>query len=336
MSEKTSIKKIGLLTSGGDAPGMNAAIRSLVRYGITKGFEMIGIERGYHGLLRGEFKTLTPSSVSDLIQRGGTVLQTARSNEFKTDEGVKKGAQIAKDYGLDALVVVGGDGSFRGAQRLSEHGIKTIGIPGTIDNDISCTEYTIGYDTALNTAMEAVDKIRDTATSHQRCSIIEVMGRNAGYIAIDVAIATGAEMVFVPEKHASTPKVQIINKIIDDIKLGQAVGKKHHIIIIAEGVGASHEIAQMVEESTGIETRATILGHIQRGGSPTIKDRVIAAQMGAKAIDLLIEGKTNRVVVIKDGQLADFDIDEGLSMKKTISEYDFELVSNLSRSVNHY
>ncbi len=329
------IKKVGVLTSGGDAPGMNAAIRAVVRYGLSKGFEMVGVERGYHGLLRGEFKELNASDVSDLIQRGGTVLQTARSKEFATPAGIEKAANIAKGYGLDALIVIGGDGSFRGAQKLSEKGIRTIGIPGTIDNDISCTEYTIGFDTAMNTAMEAVDKVRDTATSHQRCSLIEVMGRNAGFIAIEVALATGAEMVLIPERDKECPRVQLVNRIVEDIKLGQAVGKKHHIIIIAEGVGGSQELAEMIEECTGVETRATVLGHIQRGGSPTIRDRVTAAQMGMKAIDLLCEGKTNRVVVVKEGKLADLDINEGLSMVKTISDKDYNLVGDLSRSTRN-
>ena len=329
------IKKVGVLTSGGDAPGMNAAIRAIVRYGLTRGFEMVGVERGYHGLLRGEFVKLDTASVCDLIQRGGTILQTARSKEFATPQGIEKAANIAKEYGIDALVVIGGDGSFRGAQALSQQGIRTIGIPGTIDNDIACTEYTIGFDTAMNTAMEAVDKVRDTATSHQRCSLIEVMGRNAGYIAIEVALATGAEMVLIPEKDKDCPRVQLVNRIVEDIKIGQAVGKKHHIVVIAEGVGGSQELAEMIEECTGVETRATVLGHIQRGGSPTIRDRVTAAQMSMKAIDLLCEGKTNRVVVIKDGKLSDLDINEGLNMTKSISEYDYNLVGNLSRSTRN-
>ncbi len=329
------IKKVGVLTSGGDAPGMNAAIRAIVRYGLTRGFDMVGVERGYHGLLRGEIVKLDTASVCVLIQRGGTILQTARSKEFATPHGIEKAANIAKEYGIDALVVIGGDGSFRGAQALSKQGIRTIGIPGTIDNDIACTEYTIGYDTAMNTAMEAVDKVRDTATSHQRCSLIEVMGRNAGYIAIDVALATGAEMVLIPEKDKNCPRVQLVNRIVEDIKIGQAVGKKHHIVVIAEGVGGSQELAEMIEECTGVETRATVLGHIQRGGSPTIRDRVTAAQMSMKAIDLLCEGKTNRVVVIKDGKLYDLDINEGLNMTKSISEYDYNLVGNLSRSTRN-
>jgi len=328
------IKKIGVLTSGGDAPGMNAAIRAIVRYGLAKGFEMVGVERGYHGLLRGEFLSLDASSVCDLIQRGGTVLQTARSKAFATPEGIETAVRLAKEQGIDAMIIIGGDGSFRGAQKLCEQGLPSIGIPGTIDNDISCTEYTIGYDTALNTAMEAVDKVRDTATSHQRCSLIEVMGRNAGYIAIEVALATGAEMVLIPEKDKNCPRVKLVNRIVEDIKAGQAVGKKHHIVIIAEGVGGSQELAEMIEECTEVETRATVLGHIQRGGSPTIKDRVVAAQMGMRAIDLLSEGKSNRVVVIQNGKLGDLDIDEGLSMTKSIDEADYNLVGCLSRGAD--
>ncbi|MBO5369453.1 MAG: 6-phosphofructokinase [Clostridia bacterium] len=327
------IKTVGVLTSGGDAPGMNAAIRAVVRYGLTKGFRMVGVERGYHGLLKGEFIEMDAASVCDLIQRGGTILQTARSKMFPTPEGIAQAVKMAKDYGIDAMIVIGGDGSFRGAQKLCENGLPSIGIPGTIDNDISCTEYTLGYDTALNTAMEAVDKIRDTATSHQRCSLIEVMGRNAGYIAVDVALATGAEMVIVPEKDKDTPKVTLVNRIVADIMAGQKVGKKHHIVIIAEGVGGSQELAEMIEECTDVETRATVLGHIQRGGSPSIHDRVMAAQMGTKAIDLLAEGKSNRVVIVKNGLIDDIDIDEGLAMKKNISEFEYALVGNLSRGV---
>lgn len=327
------IKTVGVLTSGGDAPGMNAAIRAVVRYGLTKGFRMVGVERGYHGLLKGEFIEMDAASVCDLIQRGGTILQTARSKMFPTPEGIAQAVKMAKDYGIDAMIVIGGDGSFRGAQKLCENGLPSIGIPGTIDNDIPCTEYTLGYDTALNTAMEAVDKIRDTATSHQRCSLIEVMGRNAGYIAVDVALATGAEMVIVPEKDKDTPKVTLVNRIVADIQAGQKVGKKHHIVIIAEGVGGSQELAEMIEECTDVETRATVLGHIQRGGSPSIHDRVMAAQMGMKAIDLLAEGKSNRVVIVKNGLIDDIDIDEGLAMKKNISEFEYALVGNLSRGV---
>lgn len=325
------IKKIGVLTSGGDAPGMNAAVRSVVRCGLANGFEMIGVERGYHGLLRKEFVPLTARSVSNFIQRGGTVLQTARSKEFPTPEGIKKAVANAKEAGIDAMVVIGGDGSFRGAQKLTENGLPTIGIPATIDNDISCTDYTLGFDTAMNIAMDCVDKLRDTCTSHERCAIVEVMGRGAGYIALEVGIATGAEMVLIPEKDMNTSKSEIIDRIVNKLEDGRKIGKKHHIIIVAEGIGGSSEIAKVVEERTGIETRATILGHIQRGGAPTVRDRVIAAQMGMKAIELLKQGKSNRVVIMKADRIEDVDINEGLSMTKTISEDDYVLVNMLSR-----
>ena len=325
------IKKIGVLTSGGDAPGMNAAVRSVVRCGLANDFEMIGVERGYHGLLRKEFVPLTARSVSNFIQRGGTVLQTARSKEFPTPEGIKKGVANAKEMGIDAMVVIGGDGSFRGAQKLTENGLPTIGIPATIDNDISCTDYTLGFDTAMNIAMDCVDKLRDTCTSHERCAIVEVMGRGAGYIALEVGIATGAEMVLIPEKDSNTSKSELIDRIVAKLEEGRKVGKKHHIIIVAEGIEGSSEMAKVVEERTGIETRATILGHIQRGGAPTVRDRVIAAQMGMKAIELLKQGKSNRVVIMKADRIEDVDINEGLSMTKTISEDDYVLVNMLSR-----
>lgn len=325
------IKKIGVLTSGGDAAGMNAAVRSVVRCGIANGFEMVGIERGYHGLLRKEFVKLEAGSVSNFIQRGGTVLQTARSKEFPTPEGIKKAVANAKEAGIDAMVVIGGDGSFRGAQKLCENGLPTIGIPATIDNDISCTDYTLGFDTAMNVAMDCVDKLRDTCTSHERCAIIEVMGRGAGFIALEVGIATGAEMVLIPEKDMNTSKSDLIDRIVAKLDEGKKVGKKHHIIIVAEGIGGSYEMAKVVEQRTGIETRATILGHIQRGGAPTVRDRVIAAQMGMKAVELLKQGKSNRVVVMKADRIEDVDINEGLSMTKTISEDDYALVNMLSR-----
>lgn len=325
------IKKIGVLTSGGDAPGMNAAVRSVVRCGIANGFQIIGVERGYHGLLRKEFVELTARSVSNFIQRGGTVLQTARSKEFATPDGIKKAVANAREAGIDAMVVIGGDGSFRGAQKLTESGLPTIGIPATIDNDIPCTDYTLGFDTAMNVAMDCVDRLRDTCSSHDRCAIVEVMGRGAGYIALDVGIATGAEMVLVPEKDKDVSRSDLIDRIVSKIDAGKQIGKKHHIIIVAEGIGGSYEMAKIVEERTGVETRATILGHIQRGGTPTVRDRVIAAQMGMKAIELLKQGKSNRVVIMKADRIEDVDINEGLSMTKTISEDDYALVNMLSR-----
>ena len=320
------VKTIGVLTSGGDAPGMNAAIRAVVRQAITKGLNVKGIKRGYAGLLQEEIIDMHAQDVSDIIQRGGTILQTARCMDFTTPEGQQKGAEICKKHGIDGVVVIGGDGSFKGAQKLAEHGINTIGLPGTIDLDIASTEYTIGFDTAVNTAMEAIDKVRDTSTSHERCSIIEVMGRGAGYIALWCGIANGAEDILLPEKY-NYDEQMIVNHIIENRKRG----KKHHIIINAEGLGHSTSMAKRIEAATGVETRATILGHMQRGGSPTCKDRVYASTMGAKAVDLLLEGKTNRVVGYRHGEFVDFDIDEALAMQKGIPEYQWEICRNLSK-----
>ena len=314
------VKTIGVLTSGGDAPGMNAAIRAVVRKAIARGLKVKGIYKGYNGLLNEEIKDMTARDVSDTISRGGTILYTARCAEFRTAEGQERGAEVCRKHGIDGLVVIGGDGSFAGAQKLAALGINTIGVPGTIDLDIACTEYTIGFDTAINTAMEAIDKVRDTSTSHERCSIIEVMGRGAGYIALYCGIANGAEDVLIPEKY-DYDEQRLINNIIANRKRG----KKHHIIINAEGIGHSASMARRIEAATGLETRATILGHMQRGGSPTCKDRVYASMMGAYAVDLLAEGKTNRVVGYKDGEFTDFDIDEALSMQKSISEDMYEV-----------
>lgn len=319
------IQTIGVLTSGGDAPGMNAAIRAVVRQAIVKGKNVKGIKRGYAGLLQEEIIDMHANDVSDTIQRGGTILQTARCKEFTTAEGQQLGAEICRKHGIDGVIVIGGDGSFKGAQKLAGLGINTIGIPGTIDLDIACTEYTIGFDTAVNTAMEAIDKVRDTSTSHERCSIIEVMGRGAGYIALWCGIANGAEDILLPEKYNYDEQV-LVNNIIANRKKG----KKHHIVINAEGIGHSASMAKRIEVATGVETRATILGHMQRGGSPTCKDRVYASTMGAYAVDLLCQGKSNRVVGYRDGEFVDFDIDEALGMQKNISEYQFEICRNLS------
>ena len=294
------IKTIGVLTSGGDAPGMNAAIRAVVREAIVKGLKVKGIKRGYAGLLQEEIVDMEAKDVSDIIERGGTILQTARCMEFTTPEGQQKGAEICKKHGIDGIIVIGGDGSFKGAQKLAALGINTIGLPGTIDLDIACTEYTIGFDTAVNTAMEAIDKVRDTSTSHERCSIIEVMGRGAGYIALWCGIANGAEDILLPEKY-DFDEQKLVNNIIEKRKHG----KKHHIIVNAEGIGHSASMAKRIEAATGIETRATILGHMQRGGSPTAKDRVYASTMGALAVDLLCEGKSNRVVGYRHGAFVD-------------------------------
>lgn len=314
------INTIGVLTSGGDAPGMNAAIRAVVRKAIANGKKVKGIKKGYNGLINEEIIDMSPRDVSDTIQKGGTVLYTARCEEFKTAEGQARGAEICRKHGIDGLVVIGGDGSFKGAQKLAGLGVNTIALPGTIDLDIACTEYTIGFDTAVNTAMEAIDKVRDTSTSHERCSIIEVMGRNAGYIALWCGIANGAEDILLPEKY-NYDEQALINNIIANRKKG----KKHHIIINAEGIGHSASMAKRIEAATGVETRATILGHMQRGGSPTAKDRVYASIMGAYAVDLLCENKTNRVVGYRNGDYVDFDIDEALAMKKDIPEYQYQV-----------
>ena len=324
MAEK-QIKTIGVLTSGGDAPGMNAAIRAVVRRGLSSGLNVKGIYKGYNGLLNEEIVDMTARDVSDTIERGGTILYTARCAEFRTPEGQQRGAEICKKHGIDGLVVIGGDGSFAGAQKLANLGINTIGVPGTIDLDIACTEYTIGFDTAVNTAMEAIDKVRDTSTSHERCSIIEVMGRNAGYIALWCGIANGAEDILLPERYDGDEQA-IINHIID----GRKKGKKHHLIINAEGIGHSTGMARRIEAATGIETRATILGYMQRGGSPTCMDRMYASIMGSYAVDLLVAGKSNRLVAYKNGKFVDYDIDEALAMTKDISEYEFNISSLLS------
>ena len=322
------IKTIGVLTSGGDAPGMNAAIRAVVRKALTNGVQVKGIKKGYQGLLNEEFIDMKASSVSDIIQRGGTILGTARCMEFTTEEGQKLGAEICRKHRIDGVVVIGGDGSYRGAQALSKQGINTIGIPGTIDLDIACTDYTIGFDTAINTAMEAIDKVRDTSSSHERCSIIEVMGRNAGYIALWCGVANGAEDILLPEKYDYNEQ-NIINNIIRNRKRG----KTHHLIINAEGIGHSTSMARRIEAATGMETRATILGYMQRGGSPTCKDRFYASIMGAYAADIICAGKTNRVVGYQHGEFVDFDIDEALAMQKDIPDYQYQVSKLLSASL---
>ena len=314
------IKTVAVLTSGGDAPGMNAAIRAVVRTALFRGLKVKGIKRGYNGLLNEEIIDMEARHVSDILQRGGTVLGTARCLEFKDPEYQKKGAEICKKHEIDGIIVIGGDGSYRGAQALSRQGINTVGLPGTIDLDIACTDYTIGFDTAVNTAMQAIDKVKDTSSSHERCSIIEVMGRNAGYIALWCSIANGAEDVLLPEKYDYNEQ-EIINHIIGSRKRG----KTHHIIINAEGIGHSTSMARRIEAATGIETRATILGYMQRGGSPTATDRFYASIMGAYAVDVLLQGKTNRVVGYRKGEFVDFDIEEALQMKKNIDEYQYEV-----------
>ncbi len=312
------VKTIGVLTSGGDAPGMNACLRAVVDTAIRSGIKVKGIMRGYAGLLNNEIIDMDSQSVSEITRLGGTILYTARCMEFMTLEGQKKAVEILDDNNIDAVIVIGGDGSFRGAQKLAALGVNTFGIPGTIDLDIACTDYTIGFDTAVNTAVEAIDKIKDTSTSHERCSIIEVMGRNAGYIALWCEIACGADGILIPEEEKFDEQ-----ELFDTIIRNRNKGKKHHIIINAEGIGSSDRLARRVETATGIETKATILGYIQRGGSPTAKDRVYASTMGTYAVGLINQGVKNRIIAYKGGKFTDYDIDEALSMKKTIDEYQF-------------
>lgn len=318
------MKKIGVLTSGGDAPGMNAAIRAVVRTGLSKGMEVMGIYRGYNGLINGDIKNLSVRSVSDVIQHGGTMLYTARCKEFRFEEGLQKAKKTCLEQGIEGIVVIGGDGSFRGAADLSARGIPCVGIPGTIDNDISMSEYTIGYDTAMNTAMDLVDKLRDTSQSHDRCSVVEVMGRNAGYIAVNTGIACGATCVIVPEVPWT------IEAVCDKIKRTRETGKHHFIVVVSEGVGNAAEIAKDIEHYTGVESRATILGHVQRGGSPTIRDRVAASQLGYYAVQLLYSGKGNRVVGIQNNKIVDYDIQEALSMKKPFESELYKIADEIS------
>lgn len=320
------IKTLGVLTSGGDAPGMNACIRAVTRRALDNGWKVKGIRRGYLGLLNDDFIEMNRSSVSDCIQRGGTILGTARCQEFYEDEGLDKGAEICRKQYLDGLVVIGGDGSYRGAFDLSKRGINVICLPGTIDLDIPATDYTIGFDTAVNTAMEAIDKIRDTSSSHQRVSIVEVMGRTAGYVALWCGLACGAEDILLPEEYDNDEQ-----KIIDNVIKNRKLGKLHHIIVNAEGIGHSSSMAKHIEEVTGLETRATILGYIQRGGSPTCKDRFYASIMGAKAADLLKDGKTNRVVCYQHGEFVDEDIETVLKTEKVFPEYAYNVHKSLSK-----
>lgn len=319
------MKTIAVLTSGGDAPGMNAAIRAVVRAGITMGMNVKGVRRGYAGLIDGDIIDLDARSVSDIIHRGGTMLYTARCPEFKTREGVDKAVATCKEQGIEGIVVIGGDGSFRGARDLSLSGIPCVGVPGTIDNDISSTEYTIGYDTAMNTAMEMVDKLRDTAQSHERCSVVEVMGRHAGYLALQTGIACGAVSILVPEV-----EFDLDRDVIQKIKAIKKTGKKHFIVVVAEGIGGVEGIADRIEQATGIESRATILGHVQRGGSPTVRDRVMASQLGYHAVELLNKSIGNRVVTFRDNKIGDDDIYEALAMKKVFDIDEYNMATAIS------
>lgn len=318
------MKKIAVLTSGGDAPGMNAAIRAVVRKALQEGLEVVGVQKGYSGLINGELIPMNRNSVSDIIHRGGTILRTARCPEFKKEKVRQHAANLLKDNGIDALVVCGGDGSFTGAKLLSKLGVKTIGLPGTIDNDLAYTDFTIGFDTALSTISDAINKLRDTSTSHDRVSVIEVMGRNCGDLALYAGIASGAEAIIVPEVDFDK------DKLCDEIIQEKSRGKTHTIVVVAEGVGDSESLAKYIEEKTGAESRATILGHIQRGGTPTPMDRVLASKLGAKAVDLLLEGKTSRVVGVRDNKVIDMDIDEALAMKRV---FDIDLYK-MAQTIN--
>ena len=322
MSEQ---KSIAVLTSGGEAPGMNAAVRAVVRAGINRGMRVFGIYRGYNGLLNGEVEEMNLRSVSDIIGNGGTLLYTARSEEFKKKEAQERAAAFCRSLGISGVVVIGGDGSFRGARALTAAGINCIGVPGTIDNDIACSEYTVGFDTAMNTALEMVDRIRDTAQSHDRCSIVEVMGRSCGDIALQTGIATGATAILVPEVDFDIDR-DVINRITNT----QKTGKKHFIVVVAEGVGGVFELAKKIETTLGIEARATVLGHVQRGGSPTVRDRVVASQMGYEAVSLLDKGMGNRVVVMRDGKITNLDINEALDMERVFDTKLYKVAMSIS------
>ena len=330
-TKKNAVKRIGVLTSGGDAPGMNAAVRSVVRAAVYRGIEVVGIRRGWNGLINGDIVRLDERSVAHIIDRGGTILYTARSEEFRTEEGQQKAVNTCKLLGLDGIVAIGGDGTFRGAQELSKHGIAVVGIPGTIDEDIVCTEYTIGFDTACNTAIEAIDKLRDTGQSHERVSVVEVMGRNAGHLALYTALAAGASAVLLPEK-----EVDLEHDVIDVIRRGCIHGRRHHIVVVAEGVGHVHEYAQTIEEETGLETRVTVLGYIQRGGAPSGRDRVSAAMMGVRAIDVLKSDASSRVIVERNGRFEDMDIEEALQMKRELDEEMFVACNRIDTSYQYH
>ena len=319
-----AIRRIGVLTSGGDAPGMNACVRSVVRAALHHGLEVYGIRRGWHGLINGDVMRLDEKSVSRIINRGGTILYTARSKEFMTPEGQQKAASTCKFLGLDSVVAIGGDGTFRGAQALSKFGINVIGIPATIDNDIACTNYCLGFDSAANTAIECIDKLRDTMQSHERCSVVEVMGRHAGYLAMYVGLATGATAVLVPEHPIST------EELVEKIRKARLNGFTHYMIVVAEGVAPATQIAQQIKEATDMDPRVTVLGHIQRGGSPTARDRVAATKMGYLAVELLVQGKTNRIVCTHEGGFMDVDMDEGLSAKKSMQTMEVDVLAAMT------
>ena len=320
-----TVKRIGVLTSGGDAPGMNPCVRAVVRTALYHGLEVYGIRRGWNGLITGDVVRLDEKSVSHTINRGGTILYTARSKEFMTEEGQKKAVSTCKFLGLDSIIAIGGDGTFRGARALSKYGINVIGIPATIDNDISCTNYCIGFDTAANTAIECIDKLRDTMQSHERCSIVEVMGRNAGYLAMYVGLAVGATAVLVPEHEFDFER-----DVIEKIRQARFKGFTHYMIVVAEGAGSAAEISRRIKETIDLDPRVTVLGHIQRGGVPTGRDRINATKMGYTAVELLLQGKTNRIVCTQEGGISDVDIDEGLAMHKSIQPIEFNVLAAMT------
>ena len=320
-----SVKRIGVLTSGGDAPGMNAAVRSVVRTAMFHGIECYGIRRGYNGLISGDIIRLDEKNVSHTINRGGTILYTARSKEFMTEEGQKKAVSTCRFLGLDGIIAIGGDGTFRGANALSKHGINVVCIPATIDNDISCTNYSIGFDTAANTAIECIDRLRDTMQSHERCSVVEVMGRNAGFLAMYVGLAVGATAVLVPEE-----PIDFERDVIEKIRRARFNGFTHYMIVVAEGSGSAAEIAAKIKDSIDLDPRVTVLGHIQRGGIPSGRDRVNATKMGFLAVELLLEGKTNRIVCTQNGKFTDLDINEGLAMQRRIQKMEVEVLAAMT------
>ena len=323
--EEKKMTRIGVLTSGGDAPGMNAAVRAVVRSCMSRGIECVGIRRGWNGLINGDVKVLDRASVSHIIDRGGTILYTARSEEFRTPEGQQKAVNNCRTFGLDGIIAIGGDGTFHGAQALARHGISVIGIPATIDNDIGCTDYCIGYDTAANTAIDCIDKLRDTMQSHERCSVVEVMGRNAGYLALYVGLAAGATAVLIPERTLG------FDVLCERIRNARLNGRTHYMIVVAEGSHNSAELAQQLRDELAIEVRLTVLGYLQRGGSPSARDRLIATEMGYHAVDLLVNGKANRLVCSQSDNICDIDIDEGLEKIKEIDPYEFQVLQTMTR-----
>ena len=322
MENNNEVRRIGVLTSGGDAPGMNAAIRSVVRSALAKNIEVVGIRRGYAGLISGDILPMDSNTVSRIINRGGTILYTARSDQFRTEEGILQAVRTCKLLGLDGIVAIGGDGTFRGASALASYGVSVAAIPGTIDNDIVCTDYTIGFDTAANTAVECIDRLRDTMQSHERCAVVEVMGRHAGYLALHVGVAVGATAVLVPER-----PYNFESHVAEKIRRARLSGKTNFIIVVAEGAASAVDVGEQIRQELGLDPRVTILGHIQRGGAPSVKDRVMATRMGYEAVRLLAAGQTNRVVCAQGDQIINRDIEEGLAMEKTLNPEEFEVMT---------